>query len=448
MRLAVCALSAVLLSGCSWLGTGGQQVAGFNQGHGGAYGGVNCGPTQQGFAQQGFVQQGFAGQAGCLPGQGGYAVQQGAFGGQQGFGQGFGGQQVAGFSGQQGFGGQSVGFGGQQVAGFGGQNAGFGQGFGGQQFASQGFTQGSVATLGSAAPYGTAVGNPYGNVVGTQLSNGQYVNGAAVQNVVGAPIYQAQPYGVPCCGPQLRGPAAALPWGFEAGIGTDFGVGGDIFQGRPEDSVTGFGPATDGVGGAAGTSRFVSAIDPISFNDAFDNAIQYDAAVTRDISPSTTVLGRFGYSEANGQAVNLGSAFEAPGTAADAQPVIGQFSDLEQITLEAGVRQYIGGFANGITGIRPYVGASAGARYNNSVDLVQSSAAFNGGAGGADPAIEFIDSGWNPTAAGLVGAEWQVGGRSAVGIETGIRWQDNLDTVLPSEDIWTVPVRLRGRLSF
>ena len=441
MRLAVCALSAVLLSGCSWLGTGGQQVAGFNQGHGGAYGGVNCAPTQQGFAQQGFVQQGFAGQAGCLPGQGGYAVQQGAFGGQQGFGHGAG----QGFSDQQGFGGQSVGFGGQQVAGFGGQNAGFGQGFGGQQFASQGFTQGSVATLGSAAPYGTAVGNPYGNVVGTQLSNGQYVNGAAVQNVVGAPIYQAQPYGVPCCGPQLRGPAAALPWGFEAGIGTDFGVGGDIFQGRPEDSVSGFGPAT---GGAVGTSRFVSAIDPISFNDAFDEAIQYDAAVTRDLSPSTTVLGRFGYSEANGQSVDLGSAFEAPGTAADAQPVIGQFSDLEQITLEAGVRQYIGGFANGITGLRPYVGASAGARYNNSVDLVQSSAAFNGGAGGADPAIEFIDSGWNPTAAGLVGAEWQVGGRSAIGVETGIRWQDNLDTVLPSEDIWTVPVRLRGRLSF
>jgi len=30
MRLAVCALSAVLLSGCSWLGIGGQQNAGFN----------------------------------------------------------------------------------------------------------------------------------------------------------------------------------------------------------------------------------------------------------------------------------------------------------------------------------------------------------------------------------------------------------------------------------
>ena len=432
MRLAVCALSAVLLSGCSWLGTGGQQVAGFNQGHGGAYGGVNCDPTQQGFAQHGFVQQGFAGQAGCLPGQGGYAVQQGAFGGQQGFG------------------GQSVGFGGQQVAGFGGQNAGFGQGFGGQQFASQGFTQGSVATLGSAAPYGTAVGNPYGNVVGTQLSNGQYVNGAAVQNVVGAPIYQAQPYGVPCCGPQLRGPAAALPWGIEAGIGTSFGIGGDIFAGRPEFSSTGFGAADDF--DAAGnlvpsTTSFVSGQPSISFNDAFDNALEYDIAGTYDVSSSTTLLARASYTEADGQVVPLGAAFDTtiPGsTAATPSPVLAEFSDFEQIKLEAGIRQYVGGFNNGLTGLRPYVGVTGGAAYNDDIDVTQTSAAFTGG-----PIVtEFADSGWNPTASGVVGAEWQVGGRTAIGVETGIRWQDNLDTVTPSEDRWSVPVRLRGRLSF
>jgi len=432
MRLAVCALSAVLLSGCSWLGTGGQQVAGFNQGHGGAYG-ADCGPTHQGFAQQGFVQQGFAGQAGCAPGQGGYAVQQGAFGGQQGFG------------------GQSVGFGGQQVAGFGGQNAGFGQGFGGQQFASQGYTQGSVATLGSPAPYGTAVGNPYGNVVGTQLSNGQYVNGAAVQNVVGAPIYQAQPYGVPCCGPQLRGPAKALPWGFEAGIGTSFGIGGDIFGGREEFSPSGFGGAT----GGTGSTRQVSAQPSVSYNDAFDEAIEYDVAGTYDISPNTTLLGRFGYSEADGQVVPLGAAFDPASTLGfvdgdNAAPVLAEFSDLEQITLEAGVRQYVGNFGNGVTGIRPYVGATAGAIYNDDVTITQSSDAFvtATNASGIDDSIPFIDGGWNPTASGVVGAEWQVGGRTALGVETGIRWQDNLDTLTPSEDRWSVPVRLRGRLSF
>jgi len=417
MRLAVCALSAVLLSGCSWLGSSGQQQAGFHQGHGGAYG-VNCAP-----------QQGYAQQIGCGvgAGQGGYAVQQGY--GQQGFA-------------EQGFA-QA-----QQFAGYGGQQA----------YGGQGFTQGSVATLGSAAPYGAAVGNPYGNVVGTQLSNGQYVNGAAVQNVVGAPIYQAQPYAAACCGPQLRGPSRALPWGLEAGIGTSFGIGGDVFQGREEFSPSGFGPGTIG-GVPAPGSRQVSALRSVSYNDAFDEAIEYDIAGTYDISPNTTLLGRVGYAEADGRAVDIGAAFDPASTlgfidADNAAPVTAQFSDLEQITLEGGLRQYVGNFNNGVTGLRPYVGATAGAIYNDDVTITQTSDAFvvPDGAGGvtsaSDPAIELIDSGWNPTASIVAGAEFQVGGRTAIGVETGIRWQDNFNSVLPSDDRWSVPVRLRGRVSF
>jgi len=405
MRLAVCALSAVLLSGCSWLGVGGQKNVGFNQGQGGAYG-VNCGPTQ------GYAQQGYAQQVGCAPGQGGYGVQQ-AYGG---------------------------------------------QGYGQQAYAGQGYGQGSVQTLGSAAPYGAAVGNPYGNVVGTQLSNGQYVNGAAVQNVVGAPIYQAQPYaaaGAACCGPQLRGPARALPFGIEAGIGTSFGIGGDVFGGRPEFSPSGFGPAT----GGTGSTREVSAQPSISYNQAFDETIEYDVAGTYDISPNTTLLGRVGYSEANGQTVNLGAAFDPNSTlgfvdANNAAPVFAEFDDLEQIKLEAGVRQYVGGFGNGVTGLRPYVGVTGGAIYNDDVDITQSSDAFivPDGAGGVtsgiDPSIAFIDGGWNPTASAVLGAEYQVGGRTAIGVEAGIRWQDNFDTLTPSQDRWSVPVRLRGRVSF
>ncbi|MEP1231533.1 MAG: hypothetical protein ABJG88_12730 [Litorimonas sp.] len=413
MRLAVCALSAVLLSGCSWLGTGGQQQAGFNHGQG-AYGGANCAPTQ------GYAQQGFAQQVGCAPGQGGYAVQQGY--GQQGYG-------------QQGYG--------QQYASYGAQ---------------QGYAQqGSVATLGTAAPYGAAVGNPYGNVVGTQLSNGQYVNGAAVQNVVGAPIYQAQPYavgGAACCGPQLRGPARALPFGIEAGIGTSFGIGGNVFGGREEFSPSGFGPATGG-DPANPSTRQVSAQPSVSYNDAFDETLEYDIAGTYDISPNTTVLGRFGYSEANGQTVPLGAAFDPNSTAGfvdadNAAPVLAEFDDLEQFKFEAGVRQYVGNFGNGVTGLRPYVGVTGGAIYNDDVDVTQSSGAFATATNptGVDESIEFIDSGWNPTAAAVVGAEFQVGARTAIGVEAGIRWQDNFDTLTPSQDRWSVPVRLRGRVSF
>ena len=103
-----------------------------------------------------------------------------------------------------------------------------------------------------------------------------------------------------------------------------------------------------------------------------------------------------------------------------------------------------------MTGLRPYVGATAGAIYNDDVTITQSSDAFITATNttGIDPEIEFIDSGWNPTASAVLGAEYQLGGRTAIGVETGIRWQDDLDTLTGSQDRWSVPVKIRGRVSF
>ena len=62
---------------------------------------------------------------------------------------------------------------------------------------------------------------------------------------------------------------------------------------------------------------------------------------------------------------------------------------------------------------------------------------------------EFIDSGWRPTAAGLVGVEAAVGNRAAVGVETGIRWRDGLKgDFVNNDDRFSIPLSLRGRLSF
>jgi len=63
------------------------------------------------------------------------------------------------------------------------------------------------------------------------------------------------------------------------------------------------------------------------------------------------------------------------------------------------VRQYVG---NNV-GFRPYVGASAGFGYNNDVDLVQN---YNDD-GSLFGEQQFIQSGWSPTAAGVVGAEME-----------------------------------------
>ena len=451
MRLVLITVSAIALSGCSWFGGGAQSGNfGFN-----GQSAAHCGP-QGGYAN-GYDLQGYQGAPGCGP-AGGYAVAGGQYGQQAGYGQagyGQGGYGQAGAVGATGYGLTGV----QTVGGYpqgAAYTAGYAQGYGAQGgvqglrgfsgangFGAGGFNGQQVTTLGAAAPFGAAVGGQFG--------------GANVQTIQGEPIYVQQPYPVygqaaGCAGGFNGGGCGvvgvAQPFGFEAGIGTSFGLGGNIFPGR--DETTGgslFGPATDGLGGVD-PGRQVSSAPSISYNDAFDETIEYDATGTFDINQNTTLLGRVGYSEANGRTVPFGSAFETPNVAADAQPVLASFSDLEQFKVELGVRQYVGGFNNGFTGIRPYVGATAGAVYNDDVTVTQSSAAFNGGAGGSDPAIEFIDSGFNPTASGVVGAEWQVSGAFAVGAEAGIRWQDNYDTLVPSEDRWSVPVRLRGRVSF
>jgi len=440
----------------------GGSNAGYGQA-GGAYG-VNCGPTGAGFQQVG----GAYGAGGACGPAGGYGVAGNGYGGAgygaagygQGAGAGFGagagaGYGAAGYGGQAGgaygapgygagaagFGGAGYGATGYGAGGLGGVGAGLaangvGGGFGANGYGVQGFNgaygaNGAVTTLGANAAYGSAA---YGqNVVGTQYANGQYVQGAGVQTIQGAPYYVPQPYPAYYGVPQLRGVGAALPFGIEAGIGTEFDIGGNIFGGKDA------GPASDGFGGVS-AGRDVSAIPSISYNDAFDEGVNYDLATTYDISRNTTVLGRVGYSERNGQNINIGSVTEGGAT----EDLFAEFSDLEQYRVEGGVRQYVGGFNNGFSGLRPYVGATAGFTYTDDVDVTQSSAAFAGG----PETQQYIDGGWNPTASGLIGAEYQVGGRTAIGIETGIRWSDNLDTALPSQDRWSIPVSLRGRVSF
>ncbi len=408
MRLAVCALSAVLLSGCSWLGGGGSS---FSDGFGASNGsyGANCAPGQA-------ISYGQYGQdVGCAGG---------AYGVGQGFAeQGFGGQGFAG----QGFG----------QAGFGPGAVGAGlaaQGIGGQ-FNGAGFGGNGVTTLGAAAPFGAAAFG--GGVIGSQLNNGQFVNGAAVQNVVGAPIFVPQPFAAPFGVPQLRGVGAALPFGFEVFGGTEFDIGGTLAS-RKEVS-----PSFGG-GGLAGT------FPAVSYSDAFSDGYTLGGAGTFDVSRNTTLIGQASFSQKDGRTVDTGSfqsgTFDSAGVftpdigSATPRNLVGEFSDLEQYTLEAGVRQYVGNNS----ALRPYVGATGGFTYNNDVDLRQTFVDD----GSVFDDSQFIESGWRPTAAGIVGAEMAVGPRSAIGIESGIRWRDNLNANSDADDRWSIPLKLRGRVAF
>ena len=447
MRLAACALSAVLLSGCSWLGSGGSYSDSYGYEQSGMYGGAGCMPGAPN-AAYGNTSYGYSAGQGCAPGAG-YNVAHGGSGaygagmagagmggtglrGQYGvnaYGTGLQGSGMygAGGAGMYGAGAGGTGMYGAGAGGTGMYGAGAGTGMYGMGAGTGMYGAGSTAygtgvtTLGSAAPYGSAVA------------------GGNVRTVQGAPIYVAQPYpAYYAAGQQYAGGynyaysgggygGNALPFGLELGFGQDFHLDGDIFPGEVSKPFAG--------GSGTGT---VSDIAAVGYDDAWDNAKSVDATATYDVNQNTTLLGRVGYSKADGgNQIAVGTITDSGIT----ETLYAEFSDLEQYTVEGGVRHYMGA----PRGMRPYVGATAGFTHTDDVILTQSSETF------VDPALfqqTYVDGGWSPTASGVIGAEWAVGNRTALGVETGIRWTDDLDSNFKSDSRLSVPVRLRGRVSF
>lgn len=354
MRLAACALSTVLLSGCSWFGIGGHgEVYGYdNYGYGyapSAYGYYDgCGTT--------VVVQSY----GCGPG--GYGMTQTTY------------------------------------------QAGHGYGYTTDVY-------GGATTIAAAAPYGTAVDTVYGGAA--------YVG--AAQGAYGADV---------CCGHGVAyGAGGGGKLSLEAAIGTEVALGGDIFKGKASEPFLG-GPGT------------VSDLEAVSYADAFGNTTTYDLTAAYKLNPATTLLGQVGYSVAKGgDQVKVGTVDNGAGTTED---LFAEFSDLKQFRIEGGVRHYLGGgYRN--RGLRPYVGATAGFTNVRDVELTQSSETL------VDPALftqTYVDGGWHPSASGVIGADWYVGNNTSFGVETGFRWRDDVDSNLLSEDQWTVPLKLRGRMTF
>lgn len=472
MRLTICALSAVLLSGCSWLGMGG------NSSHYSYENGANCGQSVTGYNQGAYGFQASAaaqgyGYGGCGFGAGQSGVYgQNAYGGV--YGQTGGGLYGQSAYGQAGYGQTGFGQGGLGQAGLGQANGGFGQGgytqgaytqngLGGQMgygqmgagsYGAQGMSAGLAANgVGgsyNASGFGTttlSTGAPYGSAYASNVyGGGQYVNGAYVQNVQGSAIYVPQPYpayystGAYGASSQFRGAygssygygggysgGTALPFGFEVGAGTSFDVGGDIFT--PKGAGPALGAPSVNTGGS----------DGISYSDAFGQSKTIGGALTYDVSRNTTLLGGVEYSTANGQSVENYQTVDARGSF---EGLDAEFSDLDLWTIEGGIRQYIGQSP----ALRPYIGATAGFTHNNDVTMNRTYTS-DGAAYDATP-LEYVEAGWKPTASAVIGAEMAVGSRAAIGVESGVRWNDNMDTIFPSEDRWSVPVKLRGRVSF
>ncbi len=422
MRLVACALSAVLLSGCSWYGMNGSQgdVYGYDN-----YGYGNYGYTSHGqnsFAQGGFSQNQYAAQTA-------YGANAGAVYG-RGCGQA---QTVVTQQYTQNYvpapaPSPCVAGNGYSVA----QNGSMT--YGGAASGQSTMYASGTTTLSNAAPYGAAAGGTVQTVQGAPIYVGQpYV----AQDASSSYGYQASglrgsSYGAEICcesGGYYNGGGyyggGKAPFGLEAAIGTEIGLSGDVFGGEISKPFLG-GPG------------MVSELGAVKYKDAYKNAVSYELAGTYDLNQNTTVMAQIGYSKAKGQKNKIGTVDDGCNCAED---LYAEFSDLEQFRVEGGLRHYMGGNAT----MRPYVGATAGFTNLKDVTLTQSSETL------VDPNLfvqNYIRGGWYPTVAGTVGAEWQVGPRSAIGVESGIRWTEAFETNLSSGSQLSVPLKLRGRLSF
>jgi len=236
------------------------------------------------------------------------------------------------------------------------------------------------------------------------------------------------------CGPQhvaLANGNCLSRFNIEGGIGKSYNVGGDIVTG---DEAT-----------------YVAANVPnVGFEDAYEDGIRYELGGSYALSPNRKVTAMAFLDEAESAGIqNFGTI--------DGEAFAGSMSDYKSTGVELGLRQYFNPTgAPLIRTVRPYVEGRVGAAYQDSIFMEN---ATKGGLAIGTGTLAFSDSGWVPTAAGLVGLETPLTRYSTVGIESGIRWtggRDGGSAFGPGKfeglnndgSRVSVPLMLRGRYRF
>ena len=143
------------------------------------------------------------------------------------------------------------------------------------------------------------------------------------------------------------------------------------------------------------------------------------------------------------------------------------FSDQNRVDLEVGARHYLNPIVKdqGFKTLTPFVGASIGATYHNAVsfDVTQNQLfyqrAFESGGETLDffdvpsttTTVEVFDSEWVPTGQLNAGMEWQVTPKTALAFGTGLRFEGSRDFVNGdggSDTNIAIPVTVRGSYNF
>ena len=261
--------------------------------------------------------------------------------------------------------------------------------------------------------------------------------------------------------------------------------------------------------------NFDSASAPsISFDDAHSTPATISAGLEYVLNNRMTVFAKGGYTHSEGEDGNVAGVQaslyrETQGTeyAQDIDPVTGvpipgsytetvltptyseivnqeiatfdyAFSDMERYNLEVGARHYFNPLvkSEGFRTVTPFIGASAGASHYNAVtvDVSQRQAFYResfeeGGVGpeqmfdvaAAPQRVDLYDSQWVPQGQLNVGAEWQVTPGMALALESGVRvegareYSDFVDPVSgdtvsgrKGDANISIPLTLRGSVNF
>ncbi len=215
------------------------------------------------------------------------------------------------------------------------------------------------------------------------------------------------------------------PWTVNGSIGADFTTGGGFFRGQD----------------AAGAGY-----NNVSMDEAFKPGIRAELGAARSLRGNRMLTGQAFWAKSEGERVTLRNS---------ATPVRGTFTDHESYGAELGLRQYVTMPAS--TSYKPYVEGRLGAAYIDDIGIEDQRAVTAPERLGRN--FNFIEGGWVPTGAALIGVERPVTRNVMLGLETGIRYSGGLDgaaipnsTALPGanqyDERWSVPVSLRGRYRF
>lgn len=480
MRIAALALSTVLLSGCSWLGLGGQKSASYNQNSAsGRYNapaaGVNAmrGQNPYNTARRGpceITSVSHPIPAGCSPEQVTIALPN---------------------SGSQ--------YGGQY-----GQNSNYGQ-YDQQAQTPSANSYGKGASVDAMRAQGllTNVDHQYWQRPRLRM-NGSLGFETSVSGKAFSPndlptIYQPQNHGIYSrSGSEGDGAITEVlysPYDVTSDYFTDpaytpdlSGISGDA----PDVSISDLyaAPFTAAIGAEYGVSEKFSVFGNASYSSAQGESAGgrsyegdvFETVYTTNYTPAIDLVVENG-TDSNGNPTT--TTTEVPRLNPDGSPIYVldgapsltgtriidtvfartefEANDMQRAALEVGGRYYFpDAFASYLERpLSPYIAVSAGGAHYNELQVKQSTTSllidelFTSGTTSFEKNESvgpqtILESGWVPTGALTVGAEWQITPQAALAFETGVKFEGGRDMTAggSSESNIAIPLTLRGSIGF